>query len=339
MKRLLIGIVVFVALTAGVWGQVSLTDFQTDFGEFATAVASTLASTATSGLNWSPAYIGQFPHFGVGVTVGATLMPYSAIEPVVALLGVPIPAAALNVLQTYGVPLPAAAVDARIGGFGIPFDIGLKAGYIPPQLNLDLAGVKPEYLIAGADFRFAILKDAGFVPALSVGVGYSYMKGSISMTMTGIPSTTIDITDAMNNAGYAGTYSFEFNSPTAEFAWQSNVIEGKVQLSKHLLFLTPHVGFSAAYGISSAGGGLLAAATYSAAGPATEAQAIAVLEGLGIPLSTTQGITVMSAANGWAFRVYGGTSISLLILQLDLSATYNLLSKAYGGSVNVRFQL
>ena len=30
-----------------------------------------------------------------------------------------------------GIPIPATAVEARIGGFILPFDIGIKAGYIP----------------------------------------------------------------------------------------------------------------------------------------------------------------------------------------------------------------
>ncbi len=57
-----------IALAASVSGQ-TLGELQTGFEQFASAVYGTLASAATSGLNWSPAYIGQFPHFGVGASM------------------------------------------------------------------------------------------------------------------------------------------------------------------------------------------------------------------------------------------------------------------------------
>jgi hypothetical protein len=338
MKSLLIGIVILVALAASVSGQ-TLGEFQTAFEQFATAVSCTLASTATSGLNWSPAYIGQFPHFGVGVTLGATLMPWTAAKPVFDMLGVPIPTQ-LSFGGSAGIPLPALAVDARIGGFGIPFDIGLKVGFIPQQLHVYfVGGVKADYFSAGGDVRLAILKDKGLTPALSVGVGYSYMKGSIGMAVPELTTRTVDITTYMSLAGYPGTYSFTFNQPVLTFGWQSNVIEAKVQLSKHVLFLTPNIGLSAAYGISNAGGGMLAAVTYNATGTATEQQAGAALQGLGLPVPSGTGIDVVSGANGWEFKIYGGTSISLLLLQLDLSVKFNILTRASGGSGNVRLQL
>lgn len=339
MKRLLIGIVILVAFAASLSGQ-TLGEFQTAYEQFATSVSCSLAATAATGLNWSPAYIGQFPHFGVGVTLGATTMHWTTVKPVFDMLGVAIPTE-LAFMGENGIGLPALAVDARIGGFGIPFDIGLKIGFIPQQLHLYFeGGVEADYFIAGGDVRLAILKDEGLMPALSVGVGYSYMKGSIGMAVPGLTSQTLDITALMNAAGYPGTYSFTFNQPSVTFGWQCNVIEARAQLSKRLLFLTPNIGLSAAYGISSAGGGLLATVTYSATGgTATEQQAAAVLQGLGLPVPSATGINVLSGANGWEFRIYGGTSISIFLLQLDLSVTYNVLTNDFGGSGNVRVQL
>jgi hypothetical protein len=42
---------------------------------------------------------------------------------------------------------------------------------------------------------------------------------------------------------------------------------------------------------------------------------------------------------GWALRLFGGTSINLLFLRLDLDADWNVLTGSYGGNVNLRFQL
>ncbi len=55
---------------------------------------------------------------------------------------------------------------------------------------------------------------------------------------------------------------------------------------------------------------------------------------------TDQGFIVAAdAPAGWAFKVFGGTSLNLVFIRLDLDAYYNVLSGAYGGNVNLRFQL
>jgi hypothetical protein len=344
MKRYLIGIVILVAFAASLSGQ-TLGEFQTAYTQFATSVSCSLAAIAATGLNWSPAYIGQFPHFGIGVTLGAAPMRWTTVKPVFDMLGVAMPTElGFNGTQggmQGGIGLPALAVDARIGGFGIPFDVGLKLGFLPKQWHLYLEGdLAMDYFAVGGEVRLAILKDEGLMPALSVGVGYSYMKGSIGMTVPGLTSQTIAITTYMNTAGYAGSYSYTFNQPSVTFDWQCNVIEARVQLSKRVLFMTPNIGMGAAYGISNAGGGLLGTVAYSATGDmATQQQAAAVLQGLGLPVPSATGINVLSAANGWEFRIYGGTSLSILMIQLDLSVSYNILTNNFGGSGNVRLQL
>lgn len=336
MKRIALVLILALGIVSFASAQVDFGAFKTDLATFATAVSGTLASTASSaGLSWSQAYIGQFPHFGVGVSVGASLIPYAAFSPILTLVGATIPAG-LQFIQQYGIPLPAAAIDARIGGFGIPFDIGLKFGYLPPELKNLLGSVNVDYLLAGADFRLALLKDQGLSPALSIGVGYTYFQGSVGLPGVLTGPTSVDITALMNAVGYTGPHSLNFTSPDLNFNWQSNVIEAKVQLSKQLLLFTPSIGMSAAYGISTAGGGLASTMTYL--GSATLAQMQQVFVASGYPAPTSQGFTIASAANGWAFRAYGGLNIALLFLNLDVNATYNILSGSFGGSVGLRIQ-
>ncbi len=337
MKRFLIVLLVaLVAASLAPAQTVDFTTFQTDFATFAGAVAGTLASTASSaGLSWAPAYIGQFPHLGIGISAGAGLIPYSAVKPVFTTLGVTLPSQ-LDFLQQYGIPLPAAAIDARIGGFGIPFDIGLKVGYLPPEAKSLLGSVNLDYLLAGVDFRLALLKDQGLTPALSVGVGYTYFKGALGLPGILPSATTVDITQMMNYAGYSGTHTLSFSNPDFTFDWQSNVIEGRVQLSKQLLFFVPNIGLSAAYGISSAGGGISSTMTYT--GSATTAQMQQVFVANGYPAPTSQGFSIVKAADGWSFKVYGGVDIALLFLNLDVSANYNILTQSLGGGVNLRVQ-
>jgi hypothetical protein len=316
----------------------SLAAFQAGFESFATAVAGTLSSTATTGLNWSPAYIGQFPNFGVGVTVGASLIPFTAVKPVFSMLGVILPSQ-VSFIETYGVPVPALTLDGRIGGFVLPFDIGLKFGYLPPEAKNLLGSVQADYMMAGADVRLALLQDKGLVPALSISAGYSYFKGTIGLPGVIPGSPNIDITQAMNAVGYTGTHTLSFSSPDLFFNWQSNVFEAKIQLSKNLLFFVPHMGLSAAYGISSAGGGITSQLTYTGSGGTTLATVQQVFAAAGYPAPTSQGIAVSAAASGWAFRAFGGVDIVILFLHLDLSGTYNILTQSLGGAINLRVQL
>jgi len=338
MKRMSAVLFVLVLVAAVLPAQtVDLAAFEGAFQSFADAAVGSLASTATSGLAWSPAFIGQFPHLGLGLTVGAAMMPYDAVKPVLDMLDITLPPE-LDFLQPYGLPLPAAAIDARIGGFALPFDIGLKIGFIPEPVKAMLGDVQADYFIAGGDLRIAILKDQGSSPALSVGVGYSYLKGGVEVAGL-VEGQDLDISSIMNAAGYPGTHILTFTDPSVAFSWQSHVIEAKAQVSKKLLIFTPHLGIGAAYALgSSVGGGLLSALEYT--GPDSLATVQQVFEDNGEPAPTDQGFTVAAVAPaGWAFRVFGGTSVDLWLLRLDLDAYWNVLTNAYGGNVNFRFEL
>lgn len=159
MKRLLVVVMILFAATGAFAQTFSFSQFQTAFQDFASGVASALPLDSSVGLNWSDAYIGQFPHFGLGATVGAATIPFSVVNKTITELGGTIPSN-LGFLSTYGVPLPAYSIDLRIGGFVLPFDIGLKFGYLPS--NVFSGNFSADYLLWGGDFRYMLLKDHGF---------------------------------------------------------------------------------------------------------------------------------------------------------------------------------
>ena len=336
-----------VLLAAAVLPAQTLPDFaplEAAFQEFSDAVAATAGSTAMSGLSWSPAYLGQFPHFGIGLSAGAAVIPYGAIVPLLVEIGETLPTD-LAFLETFGIPLPSAVIDARIGGFGIPFDIGLKFGIIPEAAKAAMGDVRVDHLAAGGDIRFAILQDKGWVPGLSIGAGYSYLKGGIHIAGVSGEDTTVDIYDIMTVYGgksALGTYELVYSDPDLDLTWESHTVEAKVQLSKNLLIFTPHVGFGAAWAMkSSVGGGLASDVTYSDDGsPGILQEVIDACINAGQTPPTDQGFVVAAdAPAGWALRVFGGTSINLLFLRLDLDANWNVLTGSYGGNVNLRFEL
>jgi hypothetical protein len=343
MKRILVIGALILILVGGAWAQTyDLAKFQDSFASFATAVANSLPAAASIG-TWSPAYIGQFPHFGVGLTAGAAFIPYSTIEETLNMLGVTLPPQ-MDFMKTYGIPFPAVALDGRLGGFVLPFDLGVRVGFIPEAARKFLGSVNVDYLMVGGDIRFPILKDKGFVPALSVGAGYTYLRGGVGLpNALGAGDTTVDLSTLMG-AGYL----LKATAPDLAFSWRTSTITAKVQLSKNLLIFTPHIGLGAAYGISKAGGGLQSSIEYSPDFgtnyyPITDAQITAIKQafeaaGYVAPDISSEGFLVKALANGYSFWVYGGTAINIFFVKLDLSAMYNLLTRSYGASVNLRLQ-
>ena len=169
MKRVLIILGLILCLTVGLSAQtLDYASFAAAFQGFADDVASTLPATAAvAGLGWSPAYIGQFPHFGVGMSLGASTIPFAKIEPLVDDLGITLPSE-FDYFEKWGVPIPALALDARVGGFLFPFDVGFKIGFVPDKLKENLGRVNLDYLLVGGDVRVPLVKEKGFIPAISV---------------------------------------------------------------------------------------------------------------------------------------------------------------------------
>jgi len=339
-KLVVLLLVMIVALGAAVGlSAQSFAAFQNAFQSFANGVSSSLPLETSVGLNWSDAWIGQLidapPHFGIGVTVGAATIPYSAIEPAISAFSGSIPSS-ISYLKSFGIPLPSYSVDVRIGGFILPFDIGLKFGYLPAGAlaNAGISGFTADYLNVGGDIRIGIIQDRGVLPGLSVGVGYTYMRGNV-----GIPGV-LNGPITISNVDVGGTsYNLGFSNPNLDFFWNTSVIDLKVQLSKTLLFITPYVGLGASYGISSAGGGMQSAMTLNGTS-VTQAQLDQINSQYGTSYTLQNpGFGVYATANGFSARVFGGFSLNIFILKIGVGAEYELLSGSMAGMANVRFQL
>jgi hypothetical protein len=345
MKRLLIIGALILLMATGLWAQpVDYSDYQDAFQSFAEGVATTLPATAAvAGLNWSPAYIGEFPHFGVGVSLGAFTMPFdTAVQPVLDMLGVTVPSE-YDFIEKYGLPFPALALDARLGFK--PFDVGFKIGLIPEAAREAMGKINADYFLIGGDIRLPILKDHDYVPALSISAGYTYWRANIGVPeILGTGLYEVDISDVFGNV--PGTDVLGFTDPEVGFALQTHSIVAKLQVSKNLFIFTPHLGIGAAYGISNAGGGLSSDVLYNGS-PITQGQIDAIeaafesapppYDGM-MPDIAADGFLVGATANGFTTWVYGGTAINIFFVRVDVSAMYNFLSGTYGGAVNVRLQ-
>jgi len=339
MKRFLIVLAVTLGIVSGAFAQTqNFSVFQSDMQSFASGAASALPLESSVGLNWSDSYIGQFPHFGIGLSVGAATLPYSAIKNAVndfAPGGLP---SDLSILQTLGIPVPGYTIDLRIGGFVLPFDIGLKFGYIPPNSFSSFNGAKIDYTVFGLDVRYALVKEKGIIPMISVGLGYTYMKGDVAVP--GVLGSSIDIQNLSLNGH---TYDIQFSNPSLNMFWNSNVIDAKIQVSKNLFIITPYIGLGMSYGISHAGGGMQSQMQVStdggAAAPVTQAQLDQFNSAFGTNFTLQNpGFGVNASANGFATRLFGGLSLNLFIFKLGLGMEYELLSGSLAGMINARIQ-
>jgi len=320
------------ALTLPAFSQ-SIEDLQNSADAMAKSLSAALPFNSTLGLNWSDAYIGQLlgvpPHFGVGVSAGATTVQADEIITLLTTLGVDTGA------FPGIVPIPAAVAEARIGGFLLPFDIGVKGGYIPPSLGQTIkdttGGLNLDYLAAGADLRFALIKGNLLLPRVSLGVGVNYMKGGLSTTVGSDQTFTYN------------TYSISATKPELGLSWETTTIDLKAQVSKSLLIFTPYLGVGAAYGMSKAGYFVKSDITYDGT-PINDSQLQTIKDtlsnaGITPPDISATGISSYFANNGWAFRAFGGLSLNILVLRVDVTGLYNFSDGSYGGSLGVRFQL
>ncbi len=258
-------------------------------GLFLDELNKSIPDNAVSGTTWSDSYIGSIigvpPHFGIGTTMTMTKFDTSSLQPVLDLFGVttPIP----------GMPLPSSAVEARIGGFILPFDVGARFGYLP---STTISGITFDFITFGADVRFCLMEEGIIKPDISIGAGYYYEKFGLSYTYT----PTID---------YEGS-NIALDPQTITVGTNTSVFDFKAQISKSLIIFTPYLGIAESVALSNS--------SYDFAG---------LLSG-----SRDSG-TVLGT------RVYGGLSLNILLLKINVSGSYNLNNQNWGVNAGLRVQL
>jgi len=297
----------------------SIQELTSALGTFAEKTPSALGFAAGAGIDWSNAYIGQlidadfpFIHLGVGASVGATTIPKNAIGPLLA---------ALDISKSDAAPLPFVVANARIGGLLLPFDVGVKVGFLPASLQK----VDPfdfTYQNFGADFRLNLIKSDILLPDVSVGGGINYLKYGVGVTL-----------------GQAQTFSNPYSSailtigaPRIALDLDALDFEVKGQISKTILYLlTPYVGATLGFGSAKAKAGIKANIDSSDNNLSQWEQFVGPLSAVGFSKTGESAI--------FGLKVYGGASLNILIIKLDLQGMYNVFDGSIGGSVGLRAQL
>jgi len=313
----------------------SLEDLQDAVNVFSAEMAKSLPFNSTLGLNWSDAYIGQLigvpPHFGIGASVGFTTIKMDFMNNLMNHFDYEIP---LDL--SIGFPLPAYTIEARIGGFVLPFDIGVKFGYLNTSnmSMFDSFGVNIDYMLFGADIRYALI-DSKLIPVkLSVGAGFNHLKGGISAQL-GLGDQSFSFDD-----GQGSSYSLSIRDPELGLLWQTNTLELKAHVSFPLFIITPYLGVGASYSWAKAGYKVKSdVKAYKNSTPVDLNEVNDTLNEYGLSGVSAEGFESIVEISGWNMRVYGGLSFNLAVIRLDFTVMYNFRDSAFGGSFGIRFQL
>jgi hypothetical protein len=314
----------------------SLGKLQQSVDSFSKTLAKSLPFNSTLGLNWSDAYIGKFlpslpPHFGIGGVFGVTTMDMPVMKEMAGLLDFTIP------FDINRLMLPAYAAEARIGGLFLPFDVGVKFGILPP---LDLWGTNMtmEYTLVGAELRYALVdgKEHKALPNVSIGVGYNYLKGGIGTRLGN--ALSYDFTDAGSVS-----HQLEVSSPRVGLNWETSTLDFKAQISKSFLIITPYAGVGVSLAWSKAGYAVDSEVKLdgSAINDQGKAMVAGYLSSAGLADMDLDagGLSSIIKEFGANYRVFGGFSLNLAVIRLDLTALYSFGDKNYGFSLGARFQL
>lgn len=280
-------IICFFGLSFG--EDVPLDEFKDSLHNFLADINLSLPDSTVSGVTWSDAYIGQLisvpPHFGAGLALGVSRFRVSGLKESLKVVGKDLPVDELV--------FPTIALEGRIGGFILPFDIGVRFGFLP---EVELQGIGVDYLHYGADIRYALVKENLILPNISLGLGYYGTSGNISYQFT---------FEQLTGVNFPGVPDKE---EKLEIGFNTNVIDGRLQVSKSFLIVTPYAGFGLSYSITDSSYVL-----------------IEVIDNL--------------QAKEWQYRVFAGLSLNIAIVRFDLSGMYNFKSENWGANLGIRVQL
>ena len=281
---------------------------------------------------WSDAYIGKLfpsvpPHFGAGVSAGGTFIETKALSNAIGTIITEINSHAAGATTDFNftvpdqIPLPSASVHVRIGGFILPFDIGVYGAYF--DLNMlkfeDFTGTVNYYTIGG-DIRYAIMKGSTTLPKLSVGAGYIRTHLALSMTGASTYSGTVGSTPASVTANADTNTSFDLNT-----------IFVQAQISKKFLILTPYAGVRAYVTSSKSHYDYSYSSTYEIGG---------------VPQGNVPGGNGSSSRdygtgdfnfdwNNIRPQLYAGLGLNLLFVNCTVGGSWNMRNNLLSANVNV----
>jgi len=299
-------------------------------------LASALPFSASMGLNWSDAHIGRFfpslpPRFGAGVSGGFTTMGAGALAAIADVFAPGI-SGDIPTFGASGFPIPGFAIEGRIGGFFLPFDAGVKIGYLPPSSPGPFD--RMDYFLFGADFRYRIFEGRLLLPTVSLGIGVNRISGGVERQRGSASEIPYDL-----GAG-AGPQVLLLETFGFSADWATTALDFRAQASWRILMLTPYVGIGASHGWTRTRAGFTAR-TYSPDPPDDIFPGIEDGMGASPPVGRNEmRLFFERSARAWNARAFGGVSWSLpLRIRLDATVLWDLVNGSYGAALGARIQI
>ncbi len=235
VKKIFVLLVFAVVAASAVSAQ--STTFTGHLDSFLKDINKNLPDNAVSGGTWSDAYIGQLislpPHVGIGVSLGVSRFPFASLTNAASAAGADINSFLLDLGGGF---LINPAVELRIGGFALPFDLGVRFSMLASDKWYD---IELNYRTFSVDLRYAIIEENIVLPDIVVGIGWYHTSGSIGYDF--------DAADLIRNAGFDPSI---IGTQKLGVDFKTNVFELRAQVSKSLLIFTPYLGLTGYYAIS-----------------------------------------------------------------------------------------
>jgi hypothetical protein len=197
---------------------------------------------------------------------------------------------------------------------------------------MDLGEATLNYLMVGGDFRYALLREEGWKPTISVGIGFTYTKVGLKSSIG--EDTDVDISSL--GTGYSGS-SLTIEAPELDFSMDNKTLDFKIQVSKKIFIITPYLGLGASYGWSTVdfGANVTNDDTNVSSGKNWK-QDIANLTGISI---SDTSLSKSVEYSGFGVRGFGGLSLNIFVLRIDVTGLYDIINQYWGASLGVRIQI
>lgn len=285
------------------------------------------------------AHIGKFlpsvpPHFTAGLNITGTLTDTSNLSDSINVILSQMKESANteitgnklvdDILMKFSipskVPLPTCAVTGRIGGFVLPFDIGVFGVALIPH-SLDFLKFKDfslnlNYMTLGADIRYAVFEGNILIPKVSVGAGYIYSSQKIDFSA----SNTQPVKIAEQDKNMDMRADMKMNLKVHTFYAQ-------VQVSKAILILRPFVG---------------ARARFSLIDASHNWNYIAKVDGAEQNVSDNGSATIKTDSFSWSEiqpQIYCGLGIKIPFVEFGLDVAWNPKTNSWSGGLLTEFKM
>lgn len=223
-------------------------------------------------------------------------------------------------------PMPSAAVTARLGGIGLPFDLGafgMSTFNLVNDLKNEDYKVDFNFTTFGFDLRFQILQEGILAPNISLGGGYIYSSHSFSASGKINTKITYKIDGSDLQADTTIPASMNINI-------KSHSLYAQAQISKKILAICPFIG-----------GRLFVTASEYDYDWAYKAECEAVTsKGVVLPSGNSKDSSKSSFDfNKIQPQIFAGLGITTGVIQWGLDAAWNPLTSWWTAAVQLNFKL